>query len=192
MYKLKLWNLKSKLYDYFRDIFPFSYILNAENKALLELLKDTSFSTVIDLGTGEGNALTLLPPTVRKIGVDFSYSMLKNAQRKVNTDFINANIESLPLKAHITDLVLIIGVAEYFSQLDFILKEINRITKDDAAIVLSYSPPNTGTFLRKVLGHKIYPLTKDQVSLIAEKNNFCIKKNCQTWLQHQVLLIKKK
>ena len=192
MNKSKLWNLKAKFYQGFRNRFPFRYILQQENNSLLALLDKIPqiFDSVIDLGTGEGNALQLISNHTRKIGVDFSLAMLLNAQERIHADFINCELSHLPLKNKIADLVLIIGVLEYLSEFHSLFKEINRISKANAYVIISYSPNNIWTFLRQFLGHKIYALTYEKMVKLIEINGFAYNTHHRTLMQCQMLIKK--
>ena len=193
MKKSIIWNFKAKLYQQFRNQFPFGYFLQQENKSLAALLTKIppKFKIVLDLGTGEGNALQFVANHVTKIGVDSSLSMLVNAHRKINAAFINCDLLHLSLKNNIADIVLIIGVLEYFSNLDPIFHEINRVTTKDSYVIISYSPPNIWTFLRQFIGHRIYSIKLKKMIEIIEKNGFEIIKPNKGIMQHQILIKKK-
>lgn len=185
-----LWNLKANLYRNFRNKFPFRYFLQQENKSLLSLLNKvpSNFQTVIDLGTGEGNSLQFIGGHVIKLGVDSSFSMLINARKNVTAELVNNDLLHLSLKDQIADLVLIIGVLEYFCDLNPLFREIHRITKADAHIIISYSPNNLWTFLRLFLGYKIYPLKFEKIINIIERNGFQFITINKLLMQHQILI----
>ena len=192
MNRLRLWNLKAKLYRSFRNRFPFGFILQQENESLLLLLKKipSNFKTVLDLGTGEGNVLQLIADNAKKIGVDSCLSMIINARKNINADFINCELLYLSLKNQSADIVLLIGVLEYFSKLDPLFCEIYRITKSDARVIISYSPNNIWAFLRQFLGHKIYPLSLEKIIKIIEKNGFQLITHNKLMMQHQIIIKK--
>jgi len=192
MNKLHLWDLKAKLYRKFRKRFVFGYILERENKSLTSLLNKipAKIETVLDLGTGDGNALQLVTTAAQKIGVDSSLIMLFNARKNVNALFINSDLLHLSVKSRIADIVLAIGVFEYFSKLGPVLCEIYRITKDNAHIIISYSPNNVWTFLRQFSGHRIYPMKFDNIIKIIEQNDFQFIAFQKGMMQHQILIKK--
>ena len=193
MNKLLLWDLKAELYRKFRKRFVFGYILERENKSLISLLNKvpSKIETVLDLGTGDGNALQLVSTAKQKIGVDSSLKMLFNARKNVNAEFLNSDLVHLSVKNQIADIVLAIGVLEYFSKLDPILCEIYRITRDNAHIIISYSPNNVWTFLRQFSGHRIYPMKLDNIIKVIERNNFQFIAVNKGMMQHQILIKKR-
>lgn len=187
-----IWNLKAKLYKLFRNQLPFNYFLRQENKSLLSLIElvPQTFPTVLDLGTGEGNALDIISSSVIKFGVDFNLSMLINARNRVNANLINSELLHLSIKNEIADLVLIIGVLEYFSDINPVFREIRRISKTNTHVIISYSPNNIWTFLRQFLGNKIYPLKSDKIVSIIERNGFQFIEQHRLLMQHQMLIKK--
>lgn len=192
-----LWNLKARLYRIFRHRFPFGFILQRENESFVSLLNKIpqDHKIVLDLGTGEGNALQFIDGCAFKVGVDSSLSMLSNAQQNLKADFVKCDIFQLPFKNEIADLVLVIGVLEYFSEFNLILHEIYRVTKRDAYVIVSFSPNNFWTLLRQFSGHKIYPTNFNNFLRTITKNNFNVIEHRKLMMQHQLLIkkiIKKK
>jgi ubiquinone/menaquinone biosynthesis C-methylase UbiE len=187
-----LWNLKAKLYQKFRSIFPFGYILRQENESLLSLIKVTpaNIQTALDLGTGEGNVLKLITSPVKKIGIDSNFNMLVNARRNIKAEFINGDVVFLSLKNKIADLVLIIGVLEYFPELEPVFNEIYRITTKNAHVIISYSPNNVWTFLRQFSGHRIFPNKLKKMKKIVQKSGFQFVTHKRLIMQHQILIKK--
>jgi len=189
---INLWNVKAKLYQRFRNRCFFGYILRKENRALGSLLMTipVEYEVVFDLGTGTGNALSLIDVDTIRVGVDKNFLMLHEADRLIDAHFVNCDIEHLSFKSHSADLILTIGVLEYFSRLDSIFREIYRVAQTTAVIIISYAPFNVWSLLRFLLGHRIYPKTKKQITKIINRNGFCTIQTKRLIMQHQILLKK--
>lgn len=193
MLKLAVWNIKAKLYHSFRQRFPFRFFLDQEQKSLIFLINKISIpvKVVVDLGTGEGEALKVLPESsIHKCGIDICFPMLINASKQVDGDFLNSNVTSLALKSGVADLVMAIGLLEYFTDFNLIFSEISRILKPSAYAIISYTPKNFFSFLRMFLGLKIHTSNINVIKKLTLKNNLSCIEHCRSMMQYQVLIRK--
>ena len=95
--------------------------------------------TVVDLGSGAGNdcfiARAETGETGKVIGIDFAPQMLekaiKNAKKRgyTNVEFLEGDIENMPLSDKIADVVVSNCVLNLLPQKDKIFKEIYRVLK---------------------------------------------------------------
>ncbi|BAV06972.1 tRNA (adenine57/58-N1)-methyltransferase [Filimonas lacunae] len=95
--------------------------------------------TVIDLGSGAGNdcfiARNETGETGKVIGIDFTPAMIDKARNNAtargfsNVDFIQGDIENMPLAANIADVVVSNCVLNLVPNKDAVLKEIFRVLK---------------------------------------------------------------
>lgn len=103
--------------------------------------------TVIDLGAGAGNDCFIARAEVGEsghvIGVDFSPEMLVKARanalkrRYENVDFIEGDIEEMPIQENTADVVVSNCVLNLLPQKDKIFKEIYRVLKPGAHFCVS-------------------------------------------------------
>lgn len=177
-------------YERFRAVFPLCLILNAENRQLQILMEsiELSHKTIIDLGTGTGNALQFCEQAFLSIGIDANQAMLHFARRnRPKSHFIQADVRSLPLKSGSADLVLAVGISEYLSDLNVLFQEIVRILSHAGYCIFTFSPIGIMTNLRALLGHKIYPRTLDEIEKLASAWHLKSIKRGRTWMQRQIL-----
>ena len=115
------------------------------NPSALATIK--SGDTVIDLGSGAGFDAFLCAPLVgpggKVIGVDLSDEMLKLARRNAsedqyqNIEFVKGDIEQVPLKDGIADLVISNCVINLSLDKGAVFKEAYRLLKEDGEISIS-------------------------------------------------------
>ena len=121
--------------DNVRELFRFSQSL--------ALLKKAHFKIALDLGTGEGFLLPKLAKfTDMVVGIDCSLNALRRNKQSYDnkTNLIVANIQELPIKDGIADLVLCLETLYYLSSngRNLALKEMNRITAHDVQLLFSW------------------------------------------------------
>jgi len=187
---MSIWDFKATLYKYFRMHFIFRFILENEYLRLKKLLSQLppGKKRVLDIGTGMGNALFFVSNDHLLLGLDRSFKMLQLARKRIEASFIQADANRLPLKSKTFDLILGIGIMEYLSHLDKFFHEICRIINLGGFLVVTFSPPNLLTYLRTLLGHRIYPLRFGQFKELAEDHGFQILNRTRSLMQEQYLL----
>lgn len=194
MFELAIWNFKARLYQWFRNRFPFAFIIRREQQAVEMLLQQIPrpVQTVVDLGTGLGDALSLLKQATCRIGLDQSVAMLKVARRKNgDASFIAGDACGTPFHDHTTDLVFAIGLFEYMADPATLFQEISRILSPNGHALVSISPRSLWTALRKLHGLPLYPMNLSEFQVIAEHYSFEISNSRKTMMQQQVLLRKR-
>jgi small redox-active disulfide protein 2 len=103
--------------------------------------------TVVDLGSGAGNdcfiAREETGETGRVIGIDFAPQMLEKARNNAtrrgftNIEFLEGDIENMPLPDKIADVVVSNCVLNLLPQKDKIFKEIYRVLKPNGHFCIS-------------------------------------------------------
>ena len=103
--------------------------------------------TVVDLGSGAGNDCFIAREEVgesgRIIGIDFSPAMIEKARKNTakrgfkNIEFIEGDIENIPLPDSSADVVVSNCVLNLLPQKNKIFKEIYRILKPEAHFCIS-------------------------------------------------------
>lgn len=101
-------------------------------------------SKILDVGCGAGMMAKEVANRGYEIwGMDYSYNMVKkakaicNVNTKLDTNFLQGNIESLPFKDSVFDMVLCLGVITYLKSEQKALHEMSRILKPGGTMILS-------------------------------------------------------
>ena len=103
--------------------------------------------TVVDLGSGAGNDCFIAREEVGEtgniIGIDFSHAMIEKARKNAakrgfkNTEFIEGDIENIPLPDSSADVVVSNCVLNLLPRKNKIFKEIYRVLKPEAHFCVS-------------------------------------------------------
>lgn len=196
---MNIWNLKSILYHYFRESFPFKQILDAENSNFRKLLQAVPFhpGVVVDIGSGTGNILKQVTSfwgeaSERQIilAVDRACKMIQLISKTGVACPLIADACLLPIKNETSDLVCAIGITEYLSDLELFIREVARISKPGAWIVVSVSPQNLFFYLRKLHLSALYVHSAESILEIMENQGFALEKQSKTLMQTQFLFQK--
>ena len=131
-----LWNIQAGFYRALRRNPVSAGILRQENEAVSFLLKEFLPAPVqrgLDIGSGSGNSLKLIPSgEAGWISLDYSLRMIRKSRPHFkHINFVAGDASSLPFKTESFDLVLCIGVAEYFPDIDPFLQGLNQIEEVD-------------------------------------------------------------
>ncbi len=194
MFELAIWNLKAWLYRIFRHQFPVGWIHRQEMEALRSLYTQIpiSIDTVADLGTGNGDALQVVPSTTLSIGIDYAEQMLRHARSRFpSAQFVVADALHVPVRSCTIDVVLTIGLTEYFDNPQLLLEEIERLLVPHGYAIISFSPPGLFTNVRRLYQLKIYPRTFSQMKECIMAAGFEICDSTHTLMQQQVLIKKR-
>lgn len=112
---------------------------------------------VADLGCGTGDAAELLAPVVRKvIAVDGSEPMLAAGRERLrgvqNVEFVQASLESLPLKDASVDAAVMVLVLHHLEAPTAVLRECRRILRPAPGKSAGESAPG-GLMVVDMVGH---------------------------------------
>ena len=149
----------SPLWPKFRFWEHFTWFCNggerrARNKVLRHL-PSTPGLDLLDVAVGDGVYLDWLPADWRIIGVDISRSQLEACRRRAagrSVWLAQGEAEDLPLESQSFDAVLSIGAFNYFNDPEGALREMIRVARPGAPIVVSDELPN---LTDRMLGHKL-------------------------------------
>ena len=101
-------------------------------------------SRILDVGCGAGITVKEVANKGYEIlRMDYSYNMVKkakatcNTNTKLDTNFLQGDIESLPFKDSVFDTVLCLGVITYLKSEQKALHEMSRILKPGGTMILS-------------------------------------------------------
>lgn len=131
----------SRLYDETSDRYDSRYrdIQLEKISAVLRTLSDVrKFDLCLDAGCGTGLSTMELAKICRKlVGVDISHRSLLKAREKVRGFFVRADVENLPFKDSIFDLVVSVTVMQNVPNPSRFLEELRRVAKIDAPIIVT-------------------------------------------------------
>lgn len=138
--------------QYYNDLAPRYDVLTANgawtpNRLLREALELIACDkpSLLDLGTGTGQSLEALPPSLsphRTVAVDMSSSMCAIVRRK----FPDATVVSEDLEAFLAhnterfDIITAIGVFEFVPSLPLLLADITRHLRPRGRLLFTYEP----------------------------------------------------
>jgi len=149
----------SPLWPKFRFWEWFTWICNGgERRArdkVLKYLPTTPALDLLDVAIGDGVYLDWLPPDWRIVGVDISRSQLEACRRRAAGRKIwlaQCEAEDLPLEGRRFDAVLSIGAFNYFNDPEGSLREMVRVARPGAPIIISDEVPD---LTDRMLGHKL-------------------------------------
>ena len=151
----------SPLWPKFRLWEKFTWFCNGGERrarsAVLEHLPDRPRLDLLDVAIGDGVYLDWLPTDWRIAGVDISRSQLDACRRRAeaagrDVRLAQCEAEALPLADRQFDAVLSIGAFNYFNDPEGALREMARVARPGAPIIVSDEMPN---LTDRMLGHKL-------------------------------------
>jgi len=99
---------------------------------------------ILDIGCGAGVMVREIANRGYEVfGMDYSYDMIKKAKgvcgvnAELNIKFLQGDIESLPFKDSVFDMVSCLGVITYLKSEEKALREMSRIIRPDGILILS-------------------------------------------------------
>ncbi|HHM24330.1 MAG TPA: class I SAM-dependent methyltransferase [Bacteroidetes bacterium] len=186
------WRLRARIYHWFRKVYPIRWFFQSECDRLEDLLDllETPPERIVDLGTGLGETLSLLPQGKIRILLDHSHAMLKRARMGPADVRVIGDILSPPLKPGSFDLVTCIGTSEYIPEKALLLQEMYTLLKPGGYALVTFSPRNLYSRLRNLLGKRIYPLSGSTAYDLLAAEGFYIVRAYRTKMQSQYLVQK--
>ena len=185
------WKQRSKIYHLFRKSIFAKNIFEDECYSLTKLLKlipQKSKKKVLDIGTGIGDSLHLLDDFTNRFLLDYSFDMLSKLKLQNSDTRLVGNVSTLPLKENSFDLITCIGVSEYISQKDILLRQIYKSLKKEGYALVTFSPPKILNKIRNLSGKRIYPVSGSTAHNIIAAQRFFTVQILKTKLQSQYLL----
>ncbi len=129
--------------------------------ALLALIGDRPFRTLLDLGAGTGRMLELFAPrAVRAVGVDQSAAMLALARSRIdqaglrNVQLRQGDVYAPPVERDGYDLVVVHQVLHFLDDPARALKEAARALSPSGRLVVVDFDAHTQEFLRSDFAHR--------------------------------------
>ncbi len=160
-----LWALKAFFYDQIREYWPLNNILKLELANIQKVLMRAGSiqGPVLDLGCGTGTLRRILPSQLDITGIDKSRQMLNRCRKKSYHFLIQANARALPLCDNCYDLVIAVGLLEYFRNPDFVLNAVRYVIRPGGHFLFTTSPSSWFTCLRKAGGIPLYYHSTDEI-----------------------------
>jgi ubiquinone/menaquinone biosynthesis C-methylase UbiE len=120
---------------------------------MAELAESDANSVAAEIGCGTGIYTSHWSKTSKVIyGIDISSAMLNKAAAKNNSEratFVQADAECLPLQSSCCDIVYSVNLIEHLDDIPEALKEMVRVSKNGARVVISL--PNDNPITGKLI-----------------------------------------
>lgn len=128
---------------YYEKIFSIPLIKRLEQAEVGKILSLSKVAdkSVLDIGCGYGKFLKFWKDMGARmvVGMDFSKSMLGQARQKSDCSLLIGDAFKIPFKDNSFDLVTCIGVANYYKNVEALLKEISRVSRNEIIITFPKS-----------------------------------------------------
>jgi SAM-dependent methyltransferase len=109
--------------------------------ALLDVLKSSPISTVVDVGTGTGSyALALAEHGYRVLAVEPSATMRSQAIAHPKIEWMEGVAEQLPLPSEAAEAAIVMLAFHHFQDSRQALREMHRVVGKGAIVLFTYDP----------------------------------------------------
>jgi ArsR family transcriptional regulator len=143
---------------------------HAVEAAILEVVDEKPFRSVLDLGTGTGQILKLVAPRAqRAVGIDASHAMLSVARANMqaaglnNVDLRQADLFALSLPRSSFDLVVLHQVLHYLDDPQRAVKEAARMVAPSGRLLIVDFAAHQVEQLRESSGHRRLGFAHEQI-----------------------------
>ncbi|MBM3524300.1 MAG: methyltransferase domain-containing protein [Alphaproteobacteria bacterium] len=107
-------------------------------RVVARLIAGVAPRRVLDIGCGTGDYCRLFDASVDYVGYDFSDNMIAECRRRYPAfRFELGDAESIPERDGLADLVLDVGVLEYYEDPRRHLRELARVTRPGGSVVIT-------------------------------------------------------
>jgi ubiquinone/menaquinone biosynthesis C-methylase UbiE/uncharacterized protein YbaR (Trm112 family) len=130
---------------------------------LLARLAPAPGSVVLEVGCGTGANRLAFGEAITYLGIDQSFGMLRRAQRTavrrgVPGAFVQGDATALPVRSAQADLLLAMGVLQHLAAPSAALRELARVAKPGAGLLLIDESRSLGKVNKKISGQNVSPL----------------------------------
>jgi ubiquinone/menaquinone biosynthesis C-methylase UbiE len=110
---------------------------------------------ILDIGCGSGSSRAAFPSHATYLGIDLSLNMLRRAQAKCASHgwpayFVQGEAEALPVRSQRVDVILSMGVLQHLKYPSKALREMRRVAKQNARILLIDEKRSLNALQRKL------------------------------------------
>jgi ubiquinone/menaquinone biosynthesis C-methylase UbiE len=120
---------------------PNQLFLRQRMEVVARFIKPDASAVALDAGCGSGELATILSKYYKAVvGVDYSQIMIDLARGNApppNVEYRQADCAHLPMADDSIDYVFSLGLLDYLPDLDAVLQEFSRVSKDGARMVLT-------------------------------------------------------
>lgn len=184
-----IWDLRAAFYDRVFELPFFKGLREKEKAAFEELITELELgdARVLDVACGTGYYLRHFDGRGSLYGVDISEGMLRVARNKAKAHYVLGDARALPFKRGTMNLVVCIGLLEYFRGKQAVLREIETVLKRDGYALISYSRKSPINALRNLCGNRVYQSTNEEMAIFLNNCSFEWVKERLSLLQGLVL-----
>jgi len=184
-----IWNLRATFYDKVFELPFFKGLREKEKTAFEELITEQGLrdARVLDIACGTGYYLRCFDGKGSLYGVDISDGMLRVARNKAKAQYVLGDARALPFKTEAVNLIVCVGLLEYFREKQEVLREIERVLKRDGHALISYSRKCPLNALRSLSGNRVYQSTGEEMAIFLNNCRFEWVKERLSLLQGLVL-----
>jgi ubiquinone/menaquinone biosynthesis C-methylase UbiE len=144
-------------------------------------------TVALDIGTGVGAGLDIYSSGATVIGLDKSWPMVRRCRKHARMIGIVGDALSLPFLEGSLPFVSSIGLTEYLSDKQALLKEVKRVLCKEGCFLVTIARPNIWNRLRCLLGHRIRTIKPDLWTVMTRDEGFVCLAQARSFLQSQYL-----
>jgi ubiquinone/menaquinone biosynthesis C-methylase UbiE len=188
---VEVWDIKSGFYHALRKMPVVRKWLDAEVRNLAFLLghADIRIGRSLDLGSGAGSTLDVLPKGMSIVCSDKSEGMARRLKTlNPQLSVVRLDAATLPFKDRSFDFVSAVGLTEYLKDKTYILTEVKRVLGRGGVFLVTVSPPGFTSLFRHAHGLRIFPMKQDDWEKQVLSAGFSIIARSESAIQHQYLL----
>ncbi len=184
---MSFWRWKAPVYSFARRHLPlFRHLLAAEKINLAKLVQQLPplSGAHLDIGSGAGDHLSILPTAPKRLAADLNFNMLK---RNANAHRFVARAERLPFRGQSFLFVSAIGLLEYLDDGEIFFNEVRRVLRPEGYFLFTSSPAKWANWARLVWGEKLHFYSEPRLRDILKAGGWRVIGHERSWLQEQWL-----
>ncbi len=110
--------------------------------AIKDILRNLSWTTMLDAGCGEGIILNLLEGNLAQfhLGLDYDLARLHEAKNRNPSKYVQGDLHALPVANASFELILCLEVLEHVGDPELVLRELRRISSRHILLSVPHEP----------------------------------------------------
>jgi len=149
--------------------------------------ENLSPTIVLDIGTGTGSSLDILPEDSTLVGLDRSLEMIKRVPSNKHLLCVAGDAYHLPFRIGNISFISAIGLTEYLRDKPAFLDEVKRVLSEGDHFLVTIARPSILSAFRNLLGARIYVIDFSDWEIIAKDKGFICLGHQKTMLQEQMI-----